>query len=97
MATMRTLWEVWKLELPGEFSKSQAIEELEKHWGVNRSNVILRLKSGRFDVVKDLSRFYSICFIGFNQNVGFFFDRAAFEASLKKKDFELADSLGLSI
>lgn len=97
MEALKSLWEVWESEVPSKFSKSQAISSLEKHWGITRSNVIIRLKSGRFDVVKDLSAFYRVCFIGFNQNVGFFFDRSEFEKSIREEETSLAESFGLSL
>lgn len=97
MSKKKTLWDVWQWDLPVVFPKEQVIAKMGDFWGIKGSvNVRNRLKSGRFEVVKDLSAIYRICFIGFDLESGFYFDRAGFEASVDQEEEEFAESLGLS-
>lgn len=93
---MKTFWEAWRQEVPADVPKDQLIDQLASFWGITRHPARTRLKAGRFEVVKDLKAIHHICFISFDLEKGFSFDRKAYENHLKQEELNFAKSLKLS-
>ena len=52
----RTFWEVWSKSLPVEFSKKEAIQALQSHWGLSYNPTYKRIRGGQLpDMVNDVS------------------------------------------
>jgi len=93
----RTFWEVWSTRLPVEFSKKEAIETLQKHWGLSYGPTYTRLRGGHFpDMVNDISFLYQNFAIGFDMDQGFFFDYEKYDLIQRNQEMEDARMFNLA-
>lgn len=97
MYTPTTFWKLWKEDLKVSFPKKDLTDALQLRWNIAHSNVLTRLKKGKFvDITSDIPFMYEHYGIGYTIEKGFFFDEEKFrqikELSLQNR----ARKLGLS-
>lgn len=95
--TGKTLYEVWRNDLPGSFDKSGAVERIGKHWNLTTPSVYQRIRSGKLlDIVKDVKFFYVNFCIGFDPMNGYFFDMEKYNTKRQNEELLVAKQFGLA-